>query len=99
MNNEPTQGDRILDEHSEHAPTQQMVEQQLRRSTREHQPSQRCPPYEYVLVTDGGESKYFQEAISHTQKEKRFEAMQEEMKSQHENHTFDLLELSRGREH
>jgi len=72
-------------------------EPQLRRSTRPRQPSTKYYPHEYVLVTDGGEPECFDEAMSHEKKSEWLKAMQEEMKSLHENHTFELVKLPKGK--
>jgi len=72
-------------------------EPQLRRSTRPRQPSTKYSPHKYVLVTDGGESKCFNEVMSHEKKNEWLKAMQKEMKSLHENHTFELVKLSKGK--
>lgn len=69
----------------------------VRRSTRERQPSMRYSPNEYVLLTDGGEPESFNEAILSKDKEKWLEAMQEEMNSLHENCTYDLVLLPKGK--
>jgi ATP-binding cassette subfamily B (MDR/TAP) protein 1 len=71
--------------------------QQLRRSTRPRQPSTKYSPREYVLVTDGGEPECFNEAMSHEKKSEWLKAIQEEMKSLHENHTFELVKLPKGK--
>jgi hypothetical protein len=70
---------------------------QLRRSTRPRQPSTKYSPLEYVLVTDGGELECFDEAMSHEKKSEWLKAMEEKMKSLHENHTFELVKLPKGK--
>ena len=65
----------------------------LRISTRERQPSTRYPPNEYVMLTDGGEPETYQEAILHERKKEWVKAMQEEVRSLLENHTFPLVKL------
>ena len=69
----------------------------LRRSTRELQPSTRYPPNEYVMLTDRGELKTYQEAILHESKKKWVKAKQEEVRSLLENHTYDLVKLPQGK--
>jgi hypothetical protein len=69
----------------------------LRRSTRERQPSRRYSVDEYVLFSDGGEPESYQEAMLHDQKNEWQKAMQEDMKSLHENHTYELVELLKGK--
>nr|GFB60908.1 retrovirus-related Pol polyprotein from transposon TNT 1-94 [Tanacetum cinerariifolium] len=69
----------------------------LRRSTRDHHPSTRYYANEYVLLTDGGEPECYVEAIEDEQKKEWFEAMQDEMNSLHENNTFELVKLPKGK--
>ncbi|KAJ9707419.1 hypothetical protein PVL29_002440 [Vitis rotundifolia] len=63
------------------------TETQLRRSTREHQPSRRYTSDEYLLLSDGGEPKNYQEVLLHDEKKEWLKAMHEEMKSLHKNNT------------
>ena len=71
-------------------------EQQLRRSTKECQPSTRYPPNEYVMLIDGRDIEIYQEDILHESKKDWVKAMQEEVRSLLENHTYDLVKLSQG---
>ena len=71
---------------------------QLRRSTRDRKTSTRYSPNEYVMLSDGGEPECYQEAMSHEDKGEWNKAMQEEMKSLKENHTYDLVKLPQGKE-
>ncbi|PKI73644.1 hypothetical protein CRG98_005885 [Punica granatum] len=64
-----------------------------RRSDRIRRPSTRYPPHEYVLLTDGGEPKCYDEAVAREHKEHWLKAMNEEMNSLSENHTYDLVKL------
>ena len=73
------------------------VETLVRRSTRERKPTSRYNPHEYVMFTDGGEPETYQEAILHEHKNEWDEAMKEEMRSLHENHTYDLVKLPKGK--
>jgi hypothetical protein len=50
-----------------------------------------------VLFSDRGEPKSYQEVMLHDQKNEWQKAMQEEMKSLHENYTYDLVELPKGK--
>lgn len=50
-----------------------------------------------MLLTDAGELETYEEAISCERKNEWHEAMQEELKSLHENHTFELVKLSQGK--
>ena len=68
-----------------------------RRSDRDSQPSTIYSAYEYVLLTDGGEPESYQEAVETEDGEKWEEAMQDEMKSLHDNNTFELVKLPRGK--
>ncbi|KAL6327382.1 hypothetical protein AAG906_019072 [Vitis piasezkii] len=65
----------------EPSPQEPLPQTQLRRSTREKQPSRKYSSNEYVMISDQGEPETYQEA------------MKEEMKSLHENHTYDLARL------
>ncbi|KAK0589461.1 hypothetical protein LWI29_014619 [Acer saccharum] len=69
----------------------------LRRSTRDRHPSTRYSTDEYVLLTDGGEPECYAEAIEDEHKKEWFEAMQDEMRSLHENHTYQLVKLPKGK--
>ena len=71
-----------------------------RRSTRERRPSTRYPSNEYVTftdgyvtLTDGGEPECYAEAMEGDDNKKWFDAMQDEMKSLHDNQTFELVKL------
>ncbi|VFQ71427.1 unnamed protein product [Cuscuta campestris] len=81
-------GDGVLESqpHSEPPPAPQ-----LRRSTRVRKPSTRLSEDDFVLVTDGGEPETYDEAMSHVHREKWYDAMQDEMTSLHENHTYELV--------
>ena len=50
-----------------------------------------------VILTYGGEPECFEEAMSHQYKNKWVKAIQEEMKSFNENHTYDLVKLYKGK--
>ncbi|GJW81938.1 putative RNA-directed DNA polymerase [Tanacetum coccineum] len=69
----------------------------LRRSTRDHHPSTRYSAHEYVLLTDGGEPECYAEAMEDEHKKEWFEAMEDEMNSLHENNTFELVKLPKGK--
>jgi len=60
-------------------------------------PLQKYSPREFALLTYGGEPGSYEEAMLHEEKDKWFKAMQEEMKSLHENHTFELVKLPQGK--
>ena len=55
------------------------------------------PPYEYELLTDCGEPESFMKAQEGQDKIKWAKAMDEEMKSLHDNHTYDLVPLPKGK--
>ncbi|KAJ4719028.1 Retrovirus-related Pol polyprotein from transposon TNT 1-94 [Melia azedarach] len=69
----------------------------LRRSTRIRQSSTSYPTSEYVLLTDGGEPECYVEAVESEQRKEWIDAMQDEMKSLHENHTFELVKLPKDK--
>nr|GEW90380.1 retrovirus-related Pol polyprotein from transposon TNT 1-94 [Tanacetum cinerariifolium] len=69
----------------------------LRRSTRDHHPSTRYSANEYVLLTDGEEPEYYAKAMEDEHKKEWFEAKQDEMNSLHENNTFELVKLPKGK--
>ena len=50
-----------------------------------------------MLVTDGGEQESFEEGMEDEHKKKWIEAMEDEMKSLHENRTFKLVKLPKGK--
>ncbi|WVY89808.1 hypothetical protein V8G54_035322 [Vigna mungo] len=72
-------------------------EPQLRRSTRQKQPSRRYFSDEYVNFTDEGKPQSFVEAMKMKDKDKWLQAMEEEMQSLKENQTYDLVELPKER--
>ncbi|CAL9017851.1 unnamed protein product [Prunus brigantina] len=74
-----------------------VAEFQPRRSTRVRRPPSRYSPDDYVLLTDGGEPECYKEALTHDQHDEWLKAMHEEMQSLHENHTYDLVNLPKGR--
>ncbi|RVW71312.1 Retrovirus-related Pol polyprotein from transposon TNT 1-94 [Vitis vinifera] len=63
----------------------------------QHGASDDPEPIEYVMFTDGEEPESFEEAIESEQKREWIEAFQDEMKSLHDNHTFELMKLSKGK--
>ena len=64
---------------------------------RERGAAQRFPKEERILLTDEGESESFEEAIKDTHNQKWLSAMWDEMDSLHENHTYELTELPKGK--
>ena len=70
---------------------------QLRKSNRERQPSMRYSPDEYVILTDDEEPECFIEAMECEEKKKWLDTMKDEIKSLHDNHTFDLVKLPKGK--
>ena len=62
----------------EEYPTQEPPPQlELRKSTRDRQPSRKYPPNEFVLISDQGEPESYQEAIKHAMKDDWKKAMEE----------------------
>ena len=49
-----------------------------------------------MLLTDRGEPECYEEAMEDEHKNQWIEAMQDEMKSLHENHTYELVKLPKG---
>lgn len=49
-----------------------------------------------MLLTDGGEPECYEEAMEDEHKNQWIEAMQDEMKSLHENHTYEWVKFSKG---
>ena len=72
-------------------------QEQLRRTSRVRRPSSRYPPHEYLLLTDAGELSCYEEAMSDEHKNHWLEAMEDEMNSLHENNTFELVKLPKGK--
>ncbi|PHT99397.1 hypothetical protein BC332_31740 [Capsicum chinense] len=68
----------------------------LKRSIRQHIPFSRYSPNEYVLLTDGGEPECYEEAMEDENKDQWIEAMQDNIKSLHENHTYELVNCLRA---
>lgn len=69
----------------------------LHRSDRDRQPSKRYSSDQYVFLTDGGEPDCFEEAIDSEHKQQWLSAMKEEMKSLHDNATFELTTLPKDK--
>ena len=69
----------------------------LRRSERGRIPSTRYSESEYILLTEEGEPESFQEAVSHQDNENWLQAMHDEMDSLEKNHTYELVELPKGK--
>ena len=75
-----------------------MAENQGWRYTlRERRAPQRFPNEEHVLLTDEGELETFEEAKEDTHSRKWLSAMQDKMDSLHENHTYELTKLPKGK--
>ena len=49
-----------------------------------------------MLLTNGGEPECYKEAMEDDHNDLWIEAMQDEMKSLHENHTYELIKLPKG---
>ncbi|RDX98966.1 hypothetical protein CR513_18043, partial [Mucuna pruriens] len=50
-----------------------------------------------MTLTDEEEPECYQEAMKNEEKQKWLDAMQDEIKSLHDNHTYDLVKLSNGK--
>lgn len=64
-----------------------------RRLNRQRHPSIRYKFDEYVTLTGEGEPECFKEAIENDDNQKRLDAMHDEIKSLHDNHTYDLVKF------
>ncbi|KAK9690068.1 hypothetical protein RND81_09G102500, partial [Saponaria officinalis] len=90
-NEQPQPNENVIEETN--APEQP----QLRRGDRERRPSTRYSPEEYELIADEGEPQNYKEVLTSDYKEDWEKAMQEEMQSLHDNYTYDLVELPKGK--
>ena len=50
-----------------------------------------------MTLTDEGEPECFREAMERDENQKWLDAMHDEMKSLHDNHTYDLVKLYKGK--
>ena len=57
----------------------------------------RYGPKEFVMLTVEGEHEYYEEAIIYDKRKDWVKAMQEEIKSLHENKTYELVQLPKGK--
>ncbi|KAK9133630.1 hypothetical protein Scep_013158 [Stephania cephalantha] len=70
----------------------------LRRERRTiNAPDRYSPSIHYLLLTDGGEPNYYEEAMQVENKEEWKKAMDDEMKSLYTNQTWDLVKLPTGK--
>ncbi|KAJ9693008.1 hypothetical protein PVL29_011923 [Vitis rotundifolia] len=93
----PTVENDGLEQQQEQATSELPIETQLRRSTRERQPSKRSTSDEYLLLSNKGELESYQEVLLHDEKKECLRAMHEEMKSLHKNNTYELMKLPKGK--
>ena len=93
----PTQVEVDDDVHEQSPAAEAPSDIPLRRFTRDRHPSTRYSVDDYVLLTDGGEPKSYEKAMEDENKMKWVDAMQDEMKSLHENHSFELVKLPKGK--
>ena len=94
--------------HNDQQPKQQPQQQQapqtpesgVRRSTRISRPPERYfPSLYYVLLTDSGEPKCYEEAVQIETRKKWEQAMKEEMDSLAHNQTWDLVKMPMVKQH
>ena len=52
---------------------------------------------QYVVLTNEGESEGYEEAMEDVNKEKWYSARKDEIDSLHENHTYDMMQLPKGK--
>lgn len=69
----------------------------LRRSDRMVKPSTRYSSNKYVLLIEAGDPDTFEEDMEDDHKKEWMDAMQDELNSMHENQTFDLVCLPKGK--
>ncbi|RDY04142.1 hypothetical protein CR513_12178, partial [Mucuna pruriens] len=77
------------DDNSGDSPKPPLV--QLKKSNRQRQSSIRCPLDEYVSLTDG------KEPMESEERQKWLDAVQDEIKSLNDNHTYDLVKFPKGK--
>ncbi|WVZ07206.1 hypothetical protein V8G54_020552 [Vigna mungo] len=75
----------------------ELPEAQPKRSDKPKQPSKKYSINEHVMLTDEGELECYEEATESEEKQKRLDAIQDEMKSLHDNHTYHLVKLPKGK--
>ena len=93
----PTQVEMDDDVHEQSLVAEAPLDIPLRRSTRDRHHSTRYSVDDYVLLIDGREPESYKEAMGDENKIKWVDAMQDEMKSLHENHSYELVELPKGK--
>ena len=104
-NREPTKEQGELDERGNETESNEEIKEELtasnggqRYALRERRPPpQRFLDEERVLLTDEGEPERFEEAKNETHNREWLSVMQDEMDSLHENHTYELTKLPRGK--
>ena len=67
------------------------------RSNRQRKSSTRYSSDDYVTLIDEGEPECYLEAMESDERKKCLDAMQDKMKSLHDNQTFDLVKLPKGK--
>jgi len=70
---------------------------ELRCFERRRKPSSKYSEEDYITLTDNGEPQNFSEAKETIEKGDWIKAMEEEINSLHENYTYDMVELPKGR--
>ncbi|RDX81881.1 hypothetical protein CR513_37392, partial [Mucuna pruriens] len=75
----------------------QFMEDQTIEDIDKKQSSTKYPSDEYVTLTDGEEPKCYQEAMESEERQKWLNAIQDEIKSLHDNHTYDLVKFPKGK--
>ncbi|KAK8589518.1 hypothetical protein V6N12_023912 [Hibiscus sabdariffa] len=69
----------------------------LQRSSRDRRSSVRYSSDDYVLLTGEGELECYEEAMESECKDQWVQAMKDELQSLHDNHTFELVKLPKGK--
>ena len=73
------------------------IQPEPRRSNRERRISTRYPEEEYELIADTEEPQNYRQVLTNNDQEEWEKVMQDEIKSLHENYTYDLVELPKGK--
>ncbi|KAM1516880.1 hypothetical protein ACFX10_015793 [Malus domestica] len=95
---EPSQEEQIQGEPNQgEPPAPHENEDQVRRSSRGQIPSTKYSSSEYIMLTNYGEPKTYEEAKAHNDSDKWMKAMESEMDSLLKNETYELVELPKGR--
>lgn len=94
--NIPADDDNIDVDHQNH-PKDQPPPPPVKRGERGHIPSTIYASTEYICLIDEGQTIYIDEAMESDEREPWMEVIKDKTSSLHENHTCDLVKLSKGK--